>query len=85
LLAMVELTYRCNFKCIHCYNTLRQKMSSSKFELSTSQIFHLIDQLVELGNFKVAFTGGEALLRRDIFDILWYARKNGLIIFRCFY
>lgn len=71
---MFELTYRCNFKCPHCYVEGSDKDGK---ELTTRQIFAIIDQMRGMGIFNIAFTGGEALLRKDIFDILAYAKQQG--------
>lgn len=75
--AMFELTYRCNFRCIHCYITDEQKKSKLKDELKTKDIFTILEQLKDLGTFYLGFTGGEIFCRKDILDILWYAKKLG--------
>lgn len=71
---MFELTYRCNFHCPHCY--VKGSLAGDK-ELSTMQVFSIIDQLKDIGVYSIAFTGGEALIRKDIFKILAYSKKNG--------
>jgi len=71
---MFELTYRCNFKCPHCYVEGSDKSGK---ELTTRQVFSILDQLRDMGVFNIAFTGGEALLRKDIFDVLAYAKSQG--------
>lgn len=76
LKAMFELTYRCNFHCLHCYVVPDKK----KKELNTDQVKTMLDELKAAGCFHVGFTGGEPLLRKDIFDILNYARENGFRI-----
>lgn len=68
-----ELTYRCNFSCVHCKITLDRR----KKELTSSQIKKIIDQAGNAGCFYIHFTGGEPLLRKDIFEILAYAKKKG--------
>jgi len=73
--ATFELTYRCNLRCNHCY--LEEGTSG---ELTTSEVFLAIDQLVEAGTLKVVFTGGEALVREDFFDIAGYARKRNMAV-----
>jgi len=82
LRVMFELTYRCNFKCRHCYvpESYKKKV---KQELGTKEVFSILDQLADIGCFYLGFTGGEPFLRDDIFDILWYAKKKGfqLIIY----
>lgn len=71
---MFELTYRCNFKCLHCYISGSHE---EKKELSTKQIFSILDELNEMEVFIIGFTGGEPLIREDIFEILDYASKSG--------
>jgi radical SAM protein with 4Fe4S-binding SPASM domain len=74
---MFELTYRCNFKCRHCYVPQGYR---SRQELKTREIFSILDQLKEMGCFYLGFTGGEPLMRKDILDILWHAKKIGFQI-----
>ena len=76
LKAMFELTYRCNFRCIHCYAVSDKK----KKELTTAEIKQVLDQLKDAGCFHIGFTGGEPLIREDIFEILNYAKINGFRI-----
>lgn len=75
--AMFELTYRCNFKCIHCYNTDEQRKIKPEDELTTKQVFNILEQLRDLGCFYLGFTGGEIFMRQDILDIICYARRLG--------
>ena len=73
---MFELTYKCNFRCIHCYVSPDKK----KKELTTEEVFSILDQLKDAGTFHIGFTGGEPLLRKDIFEILDHAKKCGFRI-----
>ena len=73
---MFELTYRCNFHCLHCYVFNNKK----KKELSTSQIKKVLDQLKVAGCYHIGFTWGEVFLRQDIFEVLEYAKSCGFII-----
>lgn len=75
--AMFELTYRCNFRCIHCYITEEQKMARKEKELKTKDIFSILEQLRDLGGFYLGFTGGEIFCRNDLLDILWFAKRLG--------
>lgn len=72
---MFELTYKCNFRCLHCYIAPDRKK-----ELTTAEVFLILDQLKDAGAFHIGFTGGEPLLRKDIFQILDYAKKCGFRI-----
>src|SRR5256885_10195555 len=74
--AMIELTYGCNLRCVHCYNPTHQ----AKDELATAQITALIDQLAEAGCLNIFFTGGEIFTRGDLFEILAYAKSKGFAI-----
>src|SRR3989442_11138766 len=74
--AMIELTYGCNLRCVHCYNPTHQ----AKDELATAQITALIDQLAEAGGLHLAFTGGELFTRQDAFEIFAYAKSKGFAI-----
>jgi radical SAM protein with 4Fe4S-binding SPASM domain len=74
--AMIELTYGCNLRCVHCYNPTHQ----ARDELTTAQITAVIDQLVDAGCLALAFTGGEIFTRRDLFEIAAYAKHKGFAI-----
>lgn len=75
--ASIRLTKRCNLACIHCYAN-SQRGSKDPDELTTEEIFNIIDQLAELSTNEIFFTGGEPLMRRDIVDILRYAFDSGI-------
>ncbi|MDY6932298.1 MAG: radical SAM protein, partial [Halobacteriota archaeon] len=72
-----ELTSRCNLKCRHCYMDIEKDYSS---ELSTEEVFGIIDQLVDIGTFYLGFTGGEIFTRKDLFEIAEYAKKKGFFL-----
>ena len=71
--AMVELTYGCNLRCVHCYNPTHQ----ANGELDTAAFRRLIDELADVGCLQIAFTGGEAMTRRDCLEIVSYAKAKG--------
>jgi MoaA/NifB/PqqE/SkfB family radical SAM enzyme len=75
--AMFELTYRCNLKCRHCY-VVPSAVNERLEELETKQVFTILDQLAGAGCLNIGFTGGEPFLRKDIFEILGYAKNKGL-------
>ena len=77
LRVMFELTYNCNFKCKHCYVPPAYKREYKNRELKTKEVFAVLDQLKERGCFFLGFTGGEPFLRKDIMDILEYAKQCG--------
>jgi AdoMet-dependent heme synthase len=65
----LDVTYRCNERCIHCYLD-----HDDHGEMSTAEIKDLLTQLSEAGVFFLTVSGGEVLMRRDLFDILEFAR-----------
>lgn len=63
----IDLTNRCNEKCIHCYHPFDTYDYST--ELNTKQIKKIIDTAYDLGVFEITLSGGEIFLRNDIFEI----------------
>ncbi len=71
-----ETTRRCNLTCKHCRAAAEDHVYDN--ELTTEESFKLLDQIREVGNPIIILTGGEPLLRDDIFDIAAYGDKIGL-------
>lgn len=69
------LTNACNLRCPHCYMFAGSK---SKNELSTKEVFSVIDGYKGQGGERVTLTGGEVTLRKDLADIVTYASNAGL-------
>lgn len=72
LQVILELTYRCNLNCKHCY--IESKISN---DLSKEEYFKILDELAGMGTLEIVFTGGEPFLRKDFFQILEYAKLLG--------
>jgi len=71
-----EVTTACNLGCIHCHAVSGNPGSN---ELSTEEGKKLIDQIAQMGNFRtLIYTGGEPLVRPDIFELLHYSKRAGL-------
>jgi len=70
-----NLTKMCNLRCPHCYLDAGKKAEN---ELTTSECFALIDEMRALGTEMLILTGGEPLLRKDIYDIATYASERGI-------
>jgi radical SAM protein with 4Fe4S-binding SPASM domain len=66
----LDLTYRCNERCIHCYLD-----HEDHGEMTNAEIKNVLDQLAEAGTLFLTFSGGEIFLRADLFDLIAYARK----------
>ncbi len=70
-------TNMCNARCLHCSSNSGRAAAN---ELSTSEACDLIDQLCRFGVVDLAISGGEPLLRRDIFEIITHAIERGLAV-----
>ena len=66
----LDVTYRCNERCIHCYLD-----HDDHGEMTTSEIKAVLDQVAEAGTFMLTFSGGEVFMRRDFFELVEYARR----------
>jgi radical SAM protein with 4Fe4S-binding SPASM domain len=72
---VLEITAACNLRCIHCHTSGGGR---SDDELTTKEVKRLIDQLADVDEFRMmAFTGGEPLVRDDLFEVLAYAKARG--------
>jgi heme b synthase len=71
-----EVTRNCNLSCLHC--RAAATMGPYSGELDTPSALKLVDQIAEVGNPIVILTGGEPLLRSDIFEIAQYGTDKGL-------
>ena len=72
ILATLELTYRCNLKCGHCYN---DRLEND--ELTLDEWKEVLPQLKAAGIIFLTFTGGEILLEPDMLATVRYARDSG--------
>lgn len=75
-----ETTAGCNLECVHC-RRLDVSHQMMQDDLSTSESFRLVDQLSDMGrDIILVLSGGEPLLRPDIFDIAHHAHHRGLTL-----
>ena len=81
LWAHLDLTFRCNLNCQHCYcQALSGRLWNGNPELSLAEIKPLLDELAETGSLYLTLSGGEVLLRDDFFDIAGYAKKKNFCL-----
>lgn len=77
----IELTHRCNLRCVHCYlgpHPINQGRNGE--ELTTKKLLDLIDEITEAGCLSLLITGGEPLLRSD-FDVVYnHSKKRGMLV-----
>ena len=72
-----NLTSRCNLFCTHCYMSAAPHADVSG-DLTTAECFRVIDEMARINpHLFLILTGGEPLVRRDIFDIAGYASGKG--------
>ncbi|MHC4843649.1 MAG: radical SAM protein [Planctomycetota bacterium] len=69
-------TARCNLKCIHCYSASTSAKAPNEF--STQQAKTLLTQLKDINAAVALFSGGEPLMREDLFELLEEAKKMNL-------
>ncbi len=67
------ITDRCNRKCLYC-----ARWQGKIKELSTNEVFKIIDTLTRLGTLRISFTGGEPLMREDMGKIIDYVHSKGI-------
>lgn len=76
LTAHLELTYRCNARCVHCY----QERGAAPREMSTAEWIAAVDQVRAAGALVVTLSGGEALLSPSFWPVAEHARSVGLAV-----
>jgi radical SAM protein with 4Fe4S-binding SPASM domain len=76
----LEVTFRCNLRCAHCYIGDNRFGTPDNQELSKSEIFGILDEITDAGTLWFLLTGGEPFLRPDFLDIYRYAAHKGLIV-----
>ncbi len=72
-----NLTDRCNLSCTHCYSKSGPGRTTEG-ELTTAEAFGVIDNLADMGVPLILFTGGEPLMRTDLWELATHARSRGL-------
>ncbi len=70
-----NVTRKCNLKCSHCY--LNAAKDELRNELTTEEGKMLIDQISEVSNPLLILSGGEPLLRNDIYELIEYGTSKG--------
>jgi radical SAM protein with 4Fe4S-binding SPASM domain len=77
LTVTLELTMRCNLRCVHCYNFDRAAPPpASGTPLADAEILDVIDQVRRAGALTLAFTGGEALTHPSLEAFAAHARER---------
>ncbi len=74
-----EVTRRCNLNCVHCRSSSALNISGHP-DFSLAEARRILDDIHSYANPVVVLSGGEPLLRPDIFDIATYGTRLGLRI-----
>jgi len=78
---VIELTSQCNFNCQNCFNKASfAKNGRENKEMTTEYVKEIIHSISNNKIPRVRFSGGEPLLRDDLFELMEYASSKGLII-----
>jgi radical SAM protein with 4Fe4S-binding SPASM domain len=81
LVAGLELTFRCNLACVHCYvNQPANDRGEKARELTTDEWKRVLDEVADAGVLWLTFTGGEPLLRPDFCELYEYAHAKGFVL-----
>ncbi|MGD1075898.1 MAG: radical SAM protein [Thermodesulfovibrionales bacterium] len=72
-----EITRRCNLKCVHCRSSSELEVKGHP-DLPTEEAFRIIDDIAGYAQPVIVLSGGEPLMRRDVFDIAKYGTGKGL-------
>ncbi len=68
-------TNQCNLRCAHCY---QDALEATDKELSTSEAKKMIEEIARAGFKVMIFSGGEPLMRPDIYELVAHAAAQGL-------
>jgi radical SAM protein with 4Fe4S-binding SPASM domain len=72
----IEITNRCNERCVHCYLADAKKDNGKKLDISL--VKRLIDEFAQMGGERITFTGGEPFLHPDLLSAIEYAAQRKL-------
>lgn len=71
-----EVTRACELKCVHC--RADAQLTPDPRELTHEEGINLIDQIYEMDNPMLVFSGGDCMKREDLFELADYAVKKGM-------
>ncbi|MFY1638276.1 StsB family radical SAM/SPASM domain sactipeptide maturase [Solwaraspora sp. WMMB335] len=74
-LVYYAITDGCNLRCPYCYASSERRLPG---ELGTKESLDLVEQSADMGAKTVIFTGGEPMLRRDLFEVADRVRELGM-------
>jgi len=80
ILVNLQITRRCNLRCIHCDIREAPERYSNiiKNEFSTEEIKEIVDSLKSMGTSYISISRGEPFIRKDIYEVIQYIKEKGL-------
>ncbi len=72
-----EITRRCNLRCVHCRSSSEMEAKGHP-DFSTEEAYRIIDDIASYAKPVMVLSGGEPLLRKDVFDIAKYGTAKDL-------
>lgn len=76
---LLELTFRCNLDCLHCY-VPRAELRARRDRLTGTEINRVLDRLARQGTVNLVLTGGEPLCHPDFDHVYRHAKRLGLLV-----
>jgi len=80
IIGSIELTFRCNLRCVHCYVAGERNIGLADAELTFDELCGILDQTADTGCLWLLLTGGEPLVRHDSAEIYLYAKRKGFLV-----
>jgi radical SAM protein with 4Fe4S-binding SPASM domain len=77
----IDITYRCNNNCRHCWICVPDNQVNELSELSLEEIRHVVDEAFAMGCCKWTVSGGEPMIRPDFYEIFDYIFRKST---RCY-
>ncbi|MEQ8169096.1 MAG: radical SAM protein, partial [Candidatus Eremiobacterota bacterium] len=74
----IDITYRCNNKCRHCWVNIPPDSEEREKELTFDEIKQIVDEAKAMGCYKWFISGGEPMLREDFPEIFDYITANSM-------
>ena len=78
--AQMEITYRCNLHCVHCYTDPYNAREFFPREMTLPEIIRILDEMADMEILWLNLTGGEIFTRPDFFEIYDYAHRKGFLL-----
>jgi radical SAM protein with 4Fe4S-binding SPASM domain len=78
--AQMEITYRCNLHCVHCYTDPYNAREFFPREMTFVEITRILDEMADLEILYLNLSGGDIFMRGDFFQVYDYAYRKGFLM-----